>query len=225
MRVELVALPNPSRNGRGTIDSGLPLANRRASSLDGRRVRRLTSESQLPHTTPKGAATNWRTMVTSLTRRILFISMLFVAVSLLSCTRNVKETSFTREDALFDMIIASDATEFKDAIRSKIIEKYRDRGNIEIVNIDHLEDIRPGEYDVVLIMDTCMAWSGFNPSLTAFLEDNQHKDNVVLFMTAGDPDWTYSYQGVDAITSASEMENEEPKFHEITRQIDRLVRP
>ena len=59
--------------------------------------------------------------------------------------------------------------------------------------------------------------------MNSFLEDNQSKDNVVLFMTAGDPDWTYSYQGVDAITSASVVENEDVKFQEITQQIDQII--
>jgi hypothetical protein len=78
---------------------------------------------------------------------------------------------------------------------------------------------------VVLILDTCLAWSGFNPSVNTFLENNKSKDNVVLFMTAGDPDWTYSYQGVDAITSASVVENEDVKFEEITQQINQLLIP
>ena len=76
---------------------------------------------------------------------------------------------------------------------------------------------------MVLIIDTTLAWSGFNPSLNTFLEDNEHKDNVIVFMTAADPDWTYSYKGVDAITSASVMENEEGKLDEIVQRIDHLL--
>ncbi len=59
--------------------------------------------------------------------------------------------------------------------------------------------------------------------MNSFLEDYSPKDNVVLFMTAGDPDWTYSYQGVDAITSASVVEKEDVKFEEIVQQIDQLL--
>jgi hypothetical protein len=141
-----------------------------------------------------------------------------------SCTHHVREERFESKSPKFEMIIAGDSSEFKDSIRKRLIEPYRERANIEVVNIDKLETIRPENYDVVLIMDTTMAWSGFNPSLKTFLETNPQKDNIVLFMTAGDPDWTYSYRGVDAITSASEMENEEIKFLEIARQIDRLVK-
>ena len=124
---------------------------------------------------------------------------------------------------MFSMVIASDSSEFKDSIRNRVIQQYQNEGNIEIVNIKRLKDIDPTDYDVVLIIDTCLAWSGFNPTLNSFLEDNQSKDNVVLFMTAGDPDWTYSYQGVDAITSASVVEKEDMKFQEITKQINQII--
>ena len=121
------------------------------------------------------------------------------------------------------MIIASDSSAFKDSIRNRIIQQYQDEGSIDVVNIKRLKEVNPLDYDVVLIIDTCLAWSGFNPSLNTFLEDNQTKDNVVVFMTAGDPDWTYSYKGVDAITSASVVENVEVKVKDILQQIDHIL--
>ena len=154
---------------------------------------------------------------------LLILSTFFL--SSYSCTSSVKETQLSRENPMFSMVIASDSSEFKDNIRNRIIQQYQNEGNIEIVNIKRLKDIDPTDYDVVLIIDTCLAWSGFNPTLNSFLEDNQSKANIVLFMTAGDPDWTYSYQGVDAITSASVVENEDVKFEEITQQINQLLIP
>jgi hypothetical protein len=151
----------------------------------------------------------------------LVVSVFFL--SFYSCTSSVTETRLSHENPQFSMIIASDSSEFKDSIRNRVIQQYQKDGNIEIVNIKRLKDIDPTDYDVVLILDTCLAWSGFNPALNAFLEDNQSKDNVVLFMTAGDADWAYSYQGVDAITSASIVENEDVKFQEITQQIDQII--
>jgi len=121
------------------------------------------------------------------------------------------------------MIIASDSSAFKDSVRNRIIKHYQDDGNIEIVNIKHLKEIDPFDYDVVLIIDTTLAWSGFNPSLNTFLEDNEYKENVVVFMTAGDPNWAYSYQGVDAITSASVVENEDGIFEKISQQINQIL--
>ena len=151
----------------------------------------------------------------------LVVSVSFV--SFYSCTRGVKEIRLSHEDSSFNMIIASDSSVFKDSIRNKIIQRYQNEGTIDVVNIKRLNKIDPTDYDVVLIIDTTLAWSGFNPSLNTFLEENEFKENVVVFMTAGDPDWTYSYQGVDAITSASVVENEDVKFEEIAQQIDQII--
>jgi menaquinone-dependent protoporphyrinogen IX oxidase len=140
-----------------------------------------------------------------------------------SCTRGIKEKRFSQEDPSFAMIIASDSSAFKDSIRDKIIRHYQDDGNIELINIKRLKEINPLDYDVVLIIDTTLAWSGFNPSLNTFLENHEYKQNVIVFMTAADPNWTYSYQGVDAITSASVMKNIDVKFEEIRQQIDRCL--
>ena len=153
----------------------------------------------------------------------LWLAISLIFISTFSCTRGVKETRMAHKGAGFTMIIASDSSEFKDSIRNRIIEQYQDEGNIDVVNIKRLKQINPIDYDVVLIIDTTLAWSGFNPSLNTFLENNEIKDNVVVFMTAADPDWEYSYQGVDAITSASVVENEDVKFEEISQQIDQIL--
>jgi len=42
-------------------------------------------------------------------------------------------------------------------------------------------------------------------------------------MTAGNPDYEYSYGGVDAITSASRIANEEAIFTELSEEIDRII--
>ena len=153
----------------------------------------------------------------------LWLAISLIFISTFSCTRGVKETRMAHKGAEFTMIIASDSSEFKDSIRNRIIEQYQDEGNIDVVNIKRLKDINPLDYDVVLIIDTTLAWSGFNPSLNTFLENNEIKNNVVVFMTAADPDWKYSYQGLDAITSASVVENEDVKFEEISQQIDQIL--
>ena len=59
-------------------------------------------------------------------------------VFLASCTRNVKETQFTTENAKFNLIIAGDSSDFKDKIRNKLIARYKNNTNIDVVNIKKL---------------------------------------------------------------------------------------
>lgn len=155
----------------------------------------------------------------------LFInSLLFILLlSLVSCSSKVTKESIVIQDSAYKIVIASDQSDYKDAIRGMLVEKYKKNSSIEIVNIEDLEMIDGKNYDVVVILDTCMAWSRFNPSLKSFI-DRKKKNNTVLFISAGDPDWKYSYKGVDAITSASEMELKDDTYKKIVDKIDKIIR-
>ena len=152
------------------------------------------------------------------------LTLTIVALAFLaSCTRNVKETQFTTESAKFSLIIAGDSSDFKDGIRNRIIARYRNSGNIDVVNIDKLENVRPEDYDVILIMDTCIGCEDFNWSMKSFLDRLEDNNNVVLLMTTGYAHYEYSYGGVDAITAASRIANEEEIFIRLSEEIDRII--
>lgn len=139
------------------------------------------------------------------------------------CTRSLKEDRYTTADARIDLLIAGDASEFKDRLRQRLIDHYRPYSNIEVVNIDKLQQIDIESYHVVVIMDTCLAWSRFNPSTKAFLDRISDRHKVVVLMTVDDTDWNFKYQGVDAMTTASNLENEDQVFEGLRIEIDRIV--
>ena len=142
---------------------------------------------------------------------------------LVSCTRNVKETQFTTENAKFNLLVAGDSSDFKDRVRNRIIARYSNSGNIDVVNIDKLENIRPEDYDVILIMDTCIGCEDFNWSMKGLLDRLEDNNNVVLLMTTGYSHYEYSYGGVDAITAASRIADEEEIFTRLSEEIDRIL--
>jgi hypothetical protein len=150
---------------------------------------------------------------------LAIVALAFLA----SCTRNVKETQLTTENAKFNLLIAGDSSDFKDGIRDRIIARYRNNGNIDVVNIDKLENIKPEDYDVILIMDTCIGCEDFNWSMKSFLDRLEDYDNVVLLMTTGYSHYEYSYGGVDAITAASRIADEEEIFTRLSEEIDRII--
>lgn len=150
---------------------------------------------------------------------IVAMTLLFAA----SCTRNVKEMKLVNENAKFNLIIAGDSSEYKDAIREELISKYTETAGIEVMDIEYLDTISEESYDVILIMDTCMAWGAFNPTVNRYLENAGNKDNIVLFMTAGDPELEYSHEGVDAITSASVIEDKDEVITSLSEKIDGII--
>jgi hypothetical protein len=151
---------------------------------------------------------------------VILIGCLLAVIS--ACTRNLKEAKLVQPNITTNLFLAGDASEFKDGIRNAIIERYQATCNIEIINIDRLPKTNAADYDAVLIMDTCLAWSHFNNSVKEFLDKSQNR-NVVFFMTADDPDWTFTYNGVDAITSASEKANQTPMIDQLSLAIDGIL--
>lgn len=153
----------------------------------------------------------------------LLLSAVLCMFVISSCSHKLDEIRVVPQGHKYSMLIAGDSSEFKDSVRDKIIEKYRGECAIHVVNINALSKEDAQSYDVVLIMDTCMAWSGFNPALKSFLNHDENLGKTVLSMTAGDPDWQYSYKGVDAITSASVIDNQDRFFSRIDDQIQRIL--
>jgi hypothetical protein len=152
---------------------------------------------------------------------LAFTTLCFILVT--SCSHKLDEIHMVPQQHRYSMVIAGDSSEFKDSVRQMVIDKYRSSCSIDVVNISQMKTLNGASYDVVVIMDTCMAWSGFNPSLKSFLDSIQNREKTVLSMTAGDPEWTYSYQGVDAITSASLIENQASFFARIDAKIESIL--
>lgn len=151
------------------------------------------------------------------------ISLIIVLLLTLACTKQIPEQRFTAENATFDLLIGGVTSEFKEVIVTRLVDRYKDQGNIDLVDLSKLNQVQCEEYDVILVMDSCQAWSLFNFSLKSFLKKTENCHNVVLLFTAGDPDWEYQYNDLDAITSASMVRDEDRVFNELTAKIDNMI--
>lgn len=149
--------------------------------------------------------------------------VVLMLANLLACARSVPEVRHVVVNAEFTLLIASDASEFKDAVRSRVFDYYRTSSNVEVVNIGRLKTLRADDFDAVLILDTCLGWSRFNPSMKSFLDSAGDPERVVLVLTVDDTDWDFTYQGVDAITAASRMEDESRLAENLIRQLDSIL--
>ena len=154
----------------------------------------------------------------------LLCFVLFVGFFLtFSCAPRVSEKSYFAENPTFDLLISYQHSPFKDRIVSKLIEKYQGFANIDVVGISTLKNLSCDGYDAIVIMDTCKAWSFFNFSMKSFIKKSTNCNNLILFMTAGDPEWTYRYKSLDAVTSASSVGEEDRVVGELTGRIDQKI--
>ena len=149
---------------------------------------------------------------------IIFLLLLFS-----SCSKKIPEQRFVTENAQYDLLITGVTSEFKADIISRIIDRYKDQGNVDLIDLNKLDQLQCGDYDAILVMDSVQAGSLFNFSLKSFLKKTENCKNIVLLYTAGDPDWKYQYHELDAITSASMVEDQDRVFNELTYAIDVLI--
>jgi hypothetical protein len=156
-------------------------------------------------------------------RKWTFTVIILVLMFTLSCSKQIPDRQFTTENSKYDLLITGVTSEFKADIISRIVDRYKDQGNVNLVNMDKLDQLQCDDYDAILVIDSVQAWSYWNFSLNSFLEKAENCKNIVLLYTAGDPDWKYQYHELDAITSASQVEDQDRVFNELTYEIDVLI--
>ncbi|MFC1852975.1 hypothetical protein ACFL27_22480, partial [candidate division CSSED10-310 bacterium] len=166
--------------------------------------------------------TGMRTVTVISNRSLIFLIFIFF---MSSCARHLQETHLKNSIAEQKFLIASNASPFKDALRHLIVNQVQAEFDVTIVNIPSLNQISAEDYTIVLIMDACKGWSRFNRTTKSFIDALHDKKKVILFMTAADPDWQFSYGEVDAITSASEKLRIPELSAEIIHEIQKRVSP
>jgi hypothetical protein len=142
---------------------------------------------------------------------------------LAACAGKVVETRLTVPAARYDLVIASDASPFKERLRERLIARFREQGNIAVVDLGSLAGLRVEDVDAVLVLDSCRAWGRHNRTLERFLKRTTDKGKLVVLMTAADPGWRYQPPGVDAITAASRLEDVDALARALSARLDRIL--
>jgi hypothetical protein len=154
---------------------------------------------------------------------LLFIHM-FSFLNFLACKSGIQQNVYENPDASHKILITGSTSEFKEVVVAGIVERYRDACHIEILSSSRVKRANFGNYNAIIIMDECQAWMAFNIRTMELIRKIKDKDRIILFITAGDPDWQFSTQGIDAITSASEKGKEEQVIEKISARIDDLIK-
>ena len=156
------------------------------------------------------------------------ILLLFVftlsASNFLACRSGMRQNVFENPDASHQILITGTTSEFKDIVVAGIVERYRQACHIEILPSSRVKRANFNNYSAIVIMDECRAWMAFNTRTMELIRKIKDKDRIILFITAGDPDWQFSTQGIDAITSASEKGKEGQVIEKISVRIDDLIK-
>ena len=79
-----------------------------------------------------------------ITLAIILVSSIFLYTS---CGKSLlKETKYINKNSKKSIFIAGVASEFKDKLRDRLINRYKDKCSIEVVNLDKLAKVKVEEF-------------------------------------------------------------------------------
>ncbi|MBI9074893.1 MAG: hypothetical protein JEZ02_05715 [Desulfatibacillum sp.] len=135
--------------------------------------------------------------------------------------KSVSPVQFGSPAASDRVLIATEDSEFKNAILDDVVEAFFGQDVfIQVTDLQSLENIRPEDYRAIVLINTCIAWK-VEPEIAAFLKKVNEPERVLVLTTTGDPDLTILAPDVDSVTSASQME----KVDQVSRKIiDKVAR-
>lgn len=134
------------------------------------------------------------------------LPVLFVGIALSGCAPcMVREVEIGDKSRTNRILIATQQSEFKEAVVSKVVDALKNHaGYIKVIGLGKLAEESSEDYDAIAIINACMVWQ-LDPQASDFLDSVQEKEKVVLLTTAGGEGCRPEKAQVDAITSASKM--------------------
>ena len=105
------------------------------------------------------------------------------------------------------VLMASRDSEFKRALVREIGDALVSKGiNQRTIGVDDLNGIESSDYDVVVVISSCIAW-GLEKDVQVFLKRQENNSHIILVATSGDGGWLPNTldKDVDAISSASTL--------------------
>ncbi len=156
----------------------------------------------------------------------VFKALVLVIVGLAFCgcaAKAVNTTEWGDLKADQRVLIATQGSEFKEAVVSRVVEDLeKDLCYVKVIDLKRLEHEPATDYDAIVVVNTCKAWR-LTRGASKFVKEFPDKDKVVLLTTAGGEDWKPKSVEVDAITSASKEQKTDPVADEISRKIRSIL--
>ena len=119
------------------------------------------------------------------------------------------------------ILIATQGSEYKDAIVKDLVEHYRSQPiYVKVTDVTNLGEVDESVWDAILILHTWEMWKP-QPDAEAFLNKVEDQSKVVVLTTSGEGD--AKMETVDAVTGASVMEAVPSKVDEVKARIDMIL--
>lgn len=134
---------------------------------------------------------------------------------------SIPTTIINDPDLRKKVLIASQGSEFKNALVDKLIGDLKDRSiYIKVVDVADLPEVSGEGWSNIVVIHTT-EWYKAPKGVRKYLKQAEDLGNTVLVTTSGEGSWKPSGYDVDVITSASEMSDIDKVIREVMGKIDR----
>lgn len=119
------------------------------------------------------------------------------------------------------ILIASQGSKFKDEVVAQVIKQLpMDVMYVKVIDVNSLPSIKEKEWDVVVILHT---WEYSRPPsvVKSFVHELDSKNKLIMISTSGRG--TYLIKEVDAISSASQLDEITSLSNEIVQRIQKVL--
>lgn len=119
------------------------------------------------------------------------------------------------------VLIATQGSKFKDAVVRSVVDRLEKRPTyVKVVDVSALRDVREEEWNIIVVLHT---WEMSKPpvSVRTFLDRAKARDKLVVLATSGEG--AQHVQGVDTVTSASDLAKAPAQADEVLSRIERIL--
>jgi len=161
----------------------------------------------------------------NINHRIKYLIILMV-ISVTGCAPQPMVTSTIGAiDSRNRILIASQKSEFKEDIVSKVVKGFEE-GHIyiEIIDLRNLSNILTEDYQAIVILNDYKFFQ-INRHARKFLKNvnDYERKKIVLLTTAGSPDLMKKSSEIDAISSASVIEDTDTISDKIIKKVNVIL--
>jgi len=157
---------------------------------------------------------------------IYLLFLLVLGTYVAGCAPKLVSTStLGATDSKKRLLIAMQKSDFKDAVVNNVVDGLeRERVFIEIIDVSHLHTQKADAYNAILIVNN-YRYFRINRDVRDFFKRAEQpvKEKIVLLTTAGNPGRVDEGLGVDAISSASEIESVQDVSDSIVQKLNALL--
>lgn len=138
---------------------------------------------------------------------LLFLTAMAVAVMTSCAELRPAARDIGDRQSCKRVLVATEQSQFKERLVGQITETLRDEAYfVRLIDVGRLADESSLDYGAIVVVNTCRAWQ-LDRNVRQFLQhlDDHEKEKIVL-LTTRSGSWTPQLVGVDALTSASEVD-------------------